>query len=118
MIFASFLPVSPSVAMKVNILEDMDGNFYSGTVFFCLKDNVFQPFNNLRHLIEFNSISPQENPIECHYHDGGPDHNVRHMRNKLANIAYFLQRNLDLLCSVQTPPYHSWKTRLRGVCRY
>ena len=101
--------MTPSVSMKVDIPEDMDGNFYGGTVFAGLQDNVFQPSSCLRHLAEFNSISPEETPIECHYHDGGPDHNVRHMHSKLANIAYFLQRNLDLLCSVQTPPYHSWK---------
>ena len=45
-----------------------------------------------------------DKPIECHYHDGGPDHNVQHIRNMLSNVAYFLQRNLDLPISVQTPP--------------
>ena len=78
-------------------------------VFVGLKDNVFEPSSSLRHLVEFDTISPHVNPVECHYHDGGPDHNIRHMQNKLANISYFLHGNLDMLCSIQTPPYHSWK---------
>ena len=101
--------MTPSVSFKVNIPEGMSGNFYSGTVIVRLKDNVFEPSSSLRHLVEFDTISPRVNPVECHYHDGGPDHNIRHMRNKLANISYFLHRNLDMLCSIQTPPYHSWK---------
>ena len=55
------------------------------------------------------TIESSEKAIECHYHDGGPDHNVRHVRNKLSNIAYFLRRDLDMLITVQTPPSHSWK---------
>ena len=100
--------MTPSVSFKVNIPEDMSGNFYSGTVFVGLKDFVFEPSSSLRHLVEYDTISPHVNPVECHYHDGGPD-NIQHMRNKLANISYFLHRNLDMLCSIQTPPYHSWK---------
>ena len=66
-------------------------------------------------LAEFNSHSNKDKPIECHYHDGGPDHNIRHMRNKLSNIAYFLNRDLDLLCSIQTPPQNSWKNPVERI---
>ena len=106
--------MTPSVSLKVDIPEDMNGNFYRGFVFVGQKENAFQPSSYLHHLQELNAISPPEKPIECHYHDGGPDHNIRHMHNKLANIAYFLHRNLDLLCSLQTPPYHSWKNPCEG----
>ena len=82
--------------MKVDIPEDMKIFFYGGSVFIGLKENAFQPSSCLRRLVEFNAISPPEKPIECHYHDRGPEHNLRHMGNKLANIAYLLHRNLDL----------------------
>ena len=57
----------------------------------------------------------QIKPVECHYHDGGPDHNIRFARTQLAQIAYFLQRDLDMLLSVQTPPHHSWKNPAERV---
>ncbi|XP_014674219.1 PREDICTED: uncharacterized protein LOC106814419 [Priapulus caudatus] len=101
--------LSPSVSFKVEIPDSMMGSFYRGVVYVGLKENAFEASSCLRHLAEYSATVPRDNPIECHYHDGGPDHNVRHMRNKLANIAYFLDRNLDALSSVQTPPKHSWK---------
>lgn len=101
--------LSPSVSLKVEIPEDVTGSFYEGKVFVGLKENAFEPSFCVRHLTEYDATVPRDSPIECHYHDGGPDHNVRHMRNKLANIAYFLKRDLDMLCTVQTPPKHSWK---------
>ena len=35
------------------------------------------------------------------------------MRNKLANIAYFLKRDLDFLCSIQTLSQNRWKNPVR-----
>ena len=54
-------------------------------------------------------------PVECHYHDGGLDHNIRFAKTRLGKIAYFLQRDLDMLVSVQTTPHHSWKTPVECV---
>lgn len=54
-------------------------------------------------------------PAGCHYHDGGPDHNLRFPRTQLAQIAYFTQRNLDLLILVHTTPNHSWKNPAERV---
>ena len=54
-------------------------------------------------------------PIECHYHDGGSDHNVRFLLSKLAGIAYFFKPNLDFLCRLQALPKHSWKNPAERV---
>ena len=86
--------------MQANIPESIDGSFYAGKVSISLRENCFEPSNK---------------PIECHYHDGGPDHNVRHMRNKLANIAYFRKRDLDFLCSIQTSRQNSWKNPVERI---
>ena len=112
------LSLTPSVTLQANIPESIDGSFYEGKVSISLKENCFEPSSNLRHLAEYNSHTNNNKPIECHYDDGGPDHNVCHMSNKLANIAYFLKRDLDFLCSIQTPPQNSWKNpveRIRSI---
>ena len=107
--------MTPSVTLKVNIPESLEGSFYQGNVFIGLKENCFEQSTCLRHLVEFDFVDSEGKPIECHYHDGGSGHNVRHMRKKLAMIAYFLKRDLDFLLSVQTPPQHSWKNPVERV---
>ena len=101
--------ITPSVTLKVDIPEDIGQSFHLRQVFVGLKENAFQPSFCLRHFVEYSTIESSEKAIECHYHDGGPDHNVRHVRNKLSNIAYSLRRDLDMLITVRTPPSHSWK---------
>ena len=93
--------ITPSVTLKVDIPDNIEGSFRLSQVFVGPKENAFQPSSC--------QVEDSEKPIECHCHDGGPDHNVRHIRNKLSNIAYFLKQNLNMLTTVQTPPTHSWK---------
>ena len=107
---------SPSVSIDLDLPEEIGESFHTGQVYVGLKENSFQPSTCLRHLTEYSiADSISSYPIECHYHDGGCDHNVRHLRSKLANIAYFLKKDLDFLCSVQTPPKHSWKNPAERV---
>ena len=107
---------SPSVSIDLDLSEEIGESFHTGKVYVGLKENSFQPSTCLRHLTEYSiADSISSHPIECHYHDGGCDHNVRHLRSKLANIAYFLKKDLDFLCSVQTPPKHSWKSPAERV---
>ena len=40
---------------------------------------------------------------------GGPDHRLTYASIQIALINLFLARDLDFLCAVRTPPYHSWK---------
>ena len=43
---------------------------------------------------------------------------MKHIRNKLSDVAYFLQRNIDMLISVHTPPTHSWKNPCERVMSF
>ena len=56
-----------------------------------------------------------DNPILCLYTDGGPDHNNTFLATKLALISIFLEKDLDMLVAVRTPPYHSWKNPVERV---
>ena len=115
--FAKFL-LSPSVSLVVDILDSIDGSFYDGQVYVGLKDNVFEPSSALRHACELKSClntSDQNSPVECHYHDGGSDHNLHFLRTQLSQVAYFLQQDLDMLMLVQTPPQYSWQNRAEQV---
>lgn len=114
--FAKF-SLTPSVNLDVEIPEDMDGSFYDGQVYVGLKENAFQPPSAVRHACELKTLheSGKDNPVECHYHDGGPDHNLRYPRTQLAQIAYFMEHNIDYLSLIQTPPHHSWKNPAERV---
>ena len=110
--------LSPSVSLVVDIPDSIDGGFYDGQVYVGLKDNVFEPSSALRHACELNSClktSSIDKSVECHYHDGGPDHNLWFLRTQLSQVAYFLERDLDMLVLVQTPPQHSWKNPAERV---
>ena len=107
--------MSPSVSFIVEIPEDIDGSFYSGEVHVGLKENCFKPSSASRHACELDKLLTSNKPVECHYHDSGPDHNIRFARTQLVKIAYFLQRDLNMLVSVQTPPHHSWKNLAERV---
>ena len=65
--------------------------------------------------LKFNPMSPQNQPIEWHYHDGDQDHNIWHISDKFANLAFILNRNMDLFCMVQTLLWHNWKKSLQSV---
>ena len=49
------------------------------------------------------------NPILLLYTDGGPDHRLTFVSVQVSLICIFLALDLDFLCAVRTPPYHSWK---------
>ena len=103
---------SPSVSLVVDIPNSIDESFYDGQVYVGLKNNVFETSSALRRACELKSClntSDQNKPVECHYHDGGSDHNLRFLRTQFSQVAYFLQQDLDMLMLVQTPPQHSWK---------
>ena len=104
---------SPSVALLIDIPEQIEGSFYRGDVFIGLKENAFEQSTPLRHMTELNQILSSKldtNPILLLYTDGGPDHRLTYVSVKMSLIALFLARDLDYLCAVRTPPYHSWKT--------
>lgn len=110
--------LSPSVSFDVDIPERIDESFYHGQLHVGLKENAFEPSSAIRHACERAKClrkTGKQTPVECHYHDGGSDHNLRFLRTQLSQVAYFLERNLDLLVLVQTPPHHSWKNPAERV---
>ena len=81
--------LSPSVSLDVDLPDSIDGSFYDGQVHVGLKENVFEPSSALRHACELHNsmeASNQNKPVECHYHDGGPDHNLWFLRTQLTYL--------------------------------
>ena len=73
---------------------------------------------NSRHMTELNSIwktRDETKPILLLYTDGGLDHRLTYISVKLSLIALFLERDLDYLCAVRTPPHHSWKNPVERI---
>ena len=54
-------------------------------------------------------------PILLIYSDGGADHRLMYLTAQIFYICLFVLHDLDLLCAVRTPPYHSWKNPIERV---
>ena len=112
------LKLIPSVHFDISIPENIEGSFYRGKVHVGLKESCFEPSSGLRHITELRQImehSGANKPILLTYTDGGPDHRTTYLSVQIPLIAYFVDNNLDFLCAVRTPPYHSWKSRAHNV---
>lgn len=104
--------LTPSVSFLINIPESITESFYTGRVFVGLKENAFHPSSPIRHMTELKGVL--EAVDDCHpllllYTDGGPDHRLTYVSVQISLISIFLALDLDFLCAVRTPPYHSWK---------
>jgi len=52
-----------------------------------------------------------DHPLSLLYiKNGGPDHQLTYATVQISLISIFLALDLDFICAVHTPPYHSWKT--------
>ena len=109
--------LTPSVHFLVEIPESMDGSFYTGRVHVGLKENAFQPSSPIRHMAELHSIldADEAPPMLLLYADGGPDHRMTYATVQISLICLFLYLDLDFLCAIRTPPYHSWKNPAERV---
>ena len=106
------LKLISSVHFDISFPENIEGSFYQGKVHVGLKDSCFEPSSGLRHITELRQImehSGANKPILLTYTDGGPDHRTTYLSVQIPLIAYFLDNDLDFLCAVHTPPYHSCK---------
>ena len=93
-------------------------NHFTVIDFVGIKDCIFEPSSPIRHATELNSIlntRSSNNPILLIYSDGGPDHRLTYLTVQISYICLFLTRDLDLLCVVCTPPYHSWKNPVEKI---
>ncbi|SMN01555.1 hypothetical protein SPONL_2127 [uncultured Candidatus Thioglobus sp.] len=116
--------VVPSVALFVDIPDDVHGNFYAGSTFVTCKDKVTQASSALRHVTELMSIITTHfstdglqstAPILVLVTDGGPDHRITFASVKISLLALFLGLNLDMLIAVRTCPYQSWTNLVERV---
>ncbi len=104
------LSIIPSVILKLDIPENIEGSWYSGNVSVGLKEHTFQPSSAIRHVTELHGVLQHDDrPILALYTDGGPDHRVNYLSVEIALICLFLKEDRDMLVAVRTPPYNSWK---------
>ena len=90
--------------------ETLDGLFHCKSFFVGLKEYAFEPSGPLRHMVDLNDLLMLHldgNPFLLLYTDGGTDHRLTYVSVKLSLITLFLERDLDMLCAVRTPPHHS-----------
>lgn len=105
--------LTPSVALFVDIPEDVSESFYRGQVALTMKDSTFQPSSPFRHATELKNILDQvdvndKKPALFLYTDGGPDHRTTYNSVKLSLIILFKQLGLEFLVACRTAPGHSW----------
>ncbi len=108
--------VVPSVALKVDVPEDVSESWYRGDVVITLKDAAFEPSSPMRHSAELvQTLRSDLKPILFLYSDGGPDHRVTYINVQIALIALFRRLDLDYLCAARTAPCHSWRNPVERV---
>ena len=109
--------IVPSVALVCDIPTSLDGSFYRGNVHVGIKEAMFEPSSAIRHATELNKILGlyDPKPILLIYSDGGPDHNLTFLATQISYICLFLNRDLDMLSAIRTPPYHSWKNPVERI---
>ncbi|XP_070571401.1 uncharacterized protein [Ptychodera flava] len=106
------LTLTPSITLRVDIPENIEGSFYRSRVFAGIKDSTFQSSSPQRHAAELCQILKGEDirsELLFVYTDGGPDHRVSYLSVQLTYIAIFLHGDYDAVVAARTPPGHSWK---------
>ena len=110
--------IVPSVILVNDIPTEITGSWYSGKVFYALKESAFEPSSPIRHVTELCSCLHRlgdVNPVLLLYTDGGPDHHLTYLSVQVALIALFRKLNLDYLCAACTAPCHSWKNPVERI---
>ena len=108
----------PSVALINDIPTEIASSWYSGKVFYALKESAFEPSSPIRHVTELFSLLQNlenVNPVLLLYTDGGPDHRLTYLSVQVALIALFKKLDLDYLCAARTAPCHSWKNPVERI---
>ena len=103
--------------MQVEILESIEGSWYSGQVFVGLKDAVFESSSPLHHAVEVHSLLLKhisDQTIFFIYSDGGPDHQLTYISVQLSLIGLFLNLDLDFLWLIEPLPIILKKILLNG----
>lgn len=106
--------LTPSVSLNVKVPLEVTGPWYSGKVYVCLKDSVFEPSSPSRHALELERMLPHK-PILMLYTDGGPDHRCTYLSVMVSCIYLWHKMDLDCLILARTPPGSSWKNPAERV---
>jgi len=116
------LKLTPSVALKVEVPDTIEGDFYNGQVSVTLTDTIVQPSTPLCHAAEMvmflRKTEETCKPIRMIFSDGGPDHRLTYPSVKLSLIAMFIHDDLDYLLAMRTAPhqsYRNWVERIMSV---
>ena len=108
--------LTPSVTLINEIPTEISGSWYSGRVFYTLKESAFEPSSPIRHSTELiRCLDHIDKPILLLYTDGGPDHRLTYLSVQVALIALFRKLDLDYLCAARTAPCHSWKNPVERI---
>ena len=89
----------PSVTLVNDIPTEITGSWYSGKVFYALKQSVFEPSSPIRYVTELCSCLHSlgdVNPVLLLHTDGGPDHRLTYLSVQVALIALFRKLNLAI----------------------
>ena len=99
----------PSVTLVNDIPTEITGSWYTGKVFYTLKESAFESSSPIRHVTELHSCLQclgGANPILILYTDGGPDHHLTYLSVQVTLKALFRKLNVDYLCAARTAPCH------------
>ena len=103
-------PIIPSVILKVDIPEAVEGSWYRGKVNVGIKEHAFEPSSALRHVTELHGVFEADfKPIVALYTHGGPDHRTNLLSVQASLTCLFLKEDRDMIVAVRMPPYNSWK---------
>lgn len=99
--------LTPSGALVIDIPDNIDESFYSGTLFLGLKDTALEASSAERHAVELVQVIRSRGPVSPMLFitsDGGPDCNITHPRTKLVYILLFFALDLDVLIVCRPAP--------------
>ena len=101
--------IIPSVILKVDIPEAVEGSWYRGKVNVGIKEHAFEPSSALRQATELHGVFEDDfKPILALY-TGGSDHRTNLLSVQASLTCLFLEEDRDMIVAVRTPPYNSWK---------
>ena len=101
----------PSVAPLCDLPEKATGLFFTGQVYFGIKDSVFKPSNPLRCVVELLCFMERRGnifSIPTIFTDGGGDHNIKYLYVQCVLLALFKIGNFDILNVGRCAPNQSW----------
>ena len=108
--------IVPSVAMIVDIPNDIHESWYQSQVMVGFKNAAFEASSPIRHATELSHVLSRNDelrkPVLFVYSDGGPDHRLTYASVQLSLIAVL---DLDFLCAARTAPAHSWRNPVERV---